>query len=671
MKNLILFSAIGVFFASSCGINKNKPLIFNDIIYMRSGEEVPAKIVKIKDSVVYFTTPSGKHQLPSDSISSIDIGKIRRGDTWKNINEISDTVLQNAIHYDVSRYAGHNYVNLLIEKDITMQKDSSYTLTVRIIRKILTEVGSRAGNIAFDYPDFADANIVFARSISKKGHIVHIRDNAIEDANLLDEYPYYSHIKQKKFAVPESKPGNIIDVEYKIYYPPTSLHNPFYFSINFGTAEPTVLAMVHLFIPSTFSINFYQERLEKPRISNKGNKLAYTWEAKDLYGIYSEPYSPPASYILPFLTFGSKQTWRSIANYITSNLASLQMPAKQQFQTPFALYNDIQKNIEYVPCPPSYSHYRFRKLSGIITDGYANLLDKSSLLYAILKSKGYKVKFYLVKTKNEPITTIVPQLGLFDGACVLLNDSVYLFPASRYTPYGYIPPAYQGGIYLDTQTGEIGRIPLLIPEDEKTVVKRDCLIQGDDILVTETRIYKGYNNARIRNLGRFKDDEIRKRIEKKLAMVWGNASLLNLSYTPFDSLSQTFTLELQYKVGQYIHHSGKLIMFKLPGIFRKSAMMSLFRHYPLFLQNAISYTYKNSLVIPGNFKIVSMGRPNLIRTNEAMYKISYLSSKKRIIKEESFIRVNDIIEQNEYKKYLNVIESGVKNSENWIILKSK
>ena len=683
MKRIVFISLILIGF-----LQASKTKAFNDIVYLRNGEEIICHVLEIKKGRIKFETPDNKKpsSLPVDSISSIDIGKIREGDDWKNISDIKDPILLK--YLKVTPNLVGNYVNLLLDYDITVNNDLSYSVKVRIIRKILTKSGESGGNVRFWYPDYAIARVLFARSISPTGKISHIRDNAIEDANVFSSYPAYSHIKEMKLAIPESRVGNILDFSFEIDYPKIDETNPFYFVIPMGEIQPTYKSEITLKAPSSMPIQFSQKDVPQPTLTNNGTIQTFKWEVMNNHGLKRERYMPPYKTLLPTVSFAISNTWHKLANTLNASTNFTDIPKELlKRKGPLNLFYYVQKNIEYVNAPLLSATFKFNSPKSVMKNGYANIFDKAVLLYNTLKNEGYNVKLGIVLSKDNPEFSKVVGIGsgfdgyflmantpgnsAFDGAFVLVDDSLYLFPGIQYTPSGYIPPKFQGAFYLNITDKKVDVLPEIPAEGEGFIVERRCKLDGKDLLVTETRTFKGYAEIKERKLARLKPREIWQKKEMELAKIWKNAELINFEHTGFDSLNIPLKENLSYRVKGFILNENNFSLFRIPSFYNEDSLFSPNRNYPIYMGKFAYYKLTTSISLGKGYKPLYIPKGTMVKDSGYYYMYSIYRKKGGYkIEENMRIGVQEIPKEKSLN-YLKCIAKPVELSRKWFILKTK
>ncbi|HDL60252.1 MAG TPA: DUF3857 domain-containing protein, partial [candidate division WOR-3 bacterium] len=525
MKRPWIFMLIFVFGLSGCAkrstVKEVRRLPYRgDMLYLRNGEEYDGTLKEIRENQVIFVTREGETvTIPLDSIQAIDIQKRREGYWWKTTNDISDSTLKNALMEDVSSYSYAGYVNILKVTDIEAE-EGKYRFSQRVIRKILNKRGEEGGNNTFYYKKDLDIpSLDFGRTISRDGFIYHIKDIAIQDAAVYARIPLYNRLHERKFAMPEAKPGNMLDFKYSIISRRT-YENPLYYRVYFGDKEPVIKATVNLKYPGGEKINLFVSHakfeIAGPQQSEEGEK-AYKIIFRNWPGVVEEPSMPPLTKVLPFgIFFEHIDSVKYRDSLLTlSELKELPQGLNEELKSDSTLMDTLEscfyyitQNIRFVDIPLNdYSPYPHLP-DEIIISRVANSFDKAFLLYSILKKLGIKSTLVLVPDKNRGPEDITPFTPLFYAGAVVQVDSIYLNPEDEFQRFGYISPRYQGTIGFDVFGLKRVEIPLLPPDQEVVTVRRTVRIDSvGTVYINEEREYRGVYERAVRGLKRLKPQE--------------------------------------------------------------------------------------------------------------------------------------------------------------------
>ena len=441
-------------------------------------------------------------------------------------------------------------------------------------------------------------------------------------------------------------------------------------------------------MPANFRISFKQTGVKDPVLVNNGKTKTITWTLKGHKGLKRERYMPPFKTLLPTVAFAIPNTWNGIALTLKQRIKRIHIPTElKNIHDPVSLYLYLQHNLENVETSFLSQYYTFTDGNKILENGYASIFDKAALLYKILKDQGNNVKLGIVISKSNPTYPKIPGIGgsfdgfflsarkpgngMFNGAFVLVGDSLFLFPGNRYTPLGYIPPEFQEAFYLNITDGSVDIIPALPAEDESFIVERKCKIDGNDLLVTETRLLKGYAEMEERKLAELKEKELKERKEMELASIWKNAELLEFTHTDFDSINLPLKETLSYRVKDFLLNEGELILFQIPSFYTEDSMFSPVRHYNIYLWKPAYYKLTTYLTATKPLIARYIPKGTMVQDSGYYYTYSIYKKRKGYKIEESFRRAISEIPKKDATSYLKCIATPVEYSRKWFIFKSK
>lgn len=641
-----------------------------DRLYTEKGEELKGRILEITSDSVFISTSEGKIVLPRSEVSSIDIASKREGYLWNEVEDISDTLLKKNLTADLEKYREEGFVNLYVEKELIIEEDSTYRYSSRIIRGISSEKGRNAGTVTFSYRNNSERmNIEYARTVTSDGEVLHLRENAIEDASIFSRIPPYENLHEKKIAMREVKPGNILD--FKITKTGRiSESNPYIMDVLIGSSAPTIKAVIRVSTPREFELSWQDFRIEKPGIKIGDGEKVLIWEIDTLTAVEREENRPPLPSIMPRVVVGLKNSWKNIAgrfrNYLDGEYVT-------EHTRDVDIYREVITSIKYVDVP-SYTYSPYPKdPKTILNSKIANSLDKASLMFQALKSGGYPVQLILVRSKERgEVAVKVPSLNQFDGALLKLGNK-YLDPASELMPFGYIRPEYQGTEGLSIMRKEIVDVPLLEPEQEKTEIKRDVYVKKDGSADIEEEItFSGNQVTSLKMLKYYRDEQKKNILESYVNQNVQGAELTYYEFSNLNSFKNELGINLRYKSPNMGLNLGDYLLLKLPGInYSASSVGAEKRNYPLYRENLSKEAHKIRLNLPEGYSVRYLPENVEISSDFLDFNCEFKKMDNRIIYMDYLIGKEDIIPVEKYSEYQKYIMKIATIPEEWIILEKK
>jgi len=656
---------------------------------LRSGEEFAGQLLWWKGDTLLFSTKDTTLRFHKSLVSSIDFTRKRSGDWWTSKQDINDPLLIRMLNKkEKSWYKEGGYITLLRNREFYLRADGHFEKLFRVINKVLQERGKSVANQRFYYHSYTEkAKLLFARGITYDGNTVSIRENAIEDAPFYRSFLAYNNLRQKKFAIPESRIGSILDYSYQISGKEKP-EKPFYASINFAGWEPTETDSVVVNIPATHKIKYESNSLLKPIIIKKKDRIKYIWTLRSIEGKKHENLAPPFKDIFPRLTFASSMSWKYVDSLFSSSLYdSLVYPTEllsrlskihslKPQERIDSLYELTCREIRYAAVPINATIPVARSIKTIYKLKYANSLDKTYFLYALLKKTGIESKIILTTEKTSgSLVRNVPSPTQFSYAILLVSndsDTLFLDPRNDNYSQGYLNYQVQGepGLVLGSD-GKFVNIPLL--ENEKQSIQMLVKIEEDgscDIKQKEY-LYGGYG-VEVRHLKEMKEEEVRKVIEKRVASIYPGAKLLDYYISPLSNLKQKVTMDIHYKINGFATVAGNYLLVSLPGInYSAASVGAIERDLPLFFYTFDEINHKIQFVFPKSFAVYHTGKNRNYSKGFLTFTSTFTVKDNQITYTDKYKRNSTLIEPANYENYKTCWQLMGELKEDLIVLKRK
>lgn len=671
-KGIISIIILLNIFLPSCSKQylKNESEWKEDIIYTEKGEEYKCRVTKITADSIYITTAEGALTLPGEEIRSIDMAQKREGYLWKNTKDISDPILLQSLKTNLSEFADKKYVDIYLKRHLTIKADSSYAYSIRCIRAICSEKGRDAGNISFNYLSKEERmEINFGRTITKEGEVLHLRENAIEDASIYSRIPPYENIHERKIALREVKPGNFLDFKVTIYGK-ISKETPFILEKTLGSSGPTLKSITRVEAPRYFDIVWQSWKTEDPALRFSGRNKILHWETDFIEEFEDEDNAPPKSYIFPRITAGIKNDWERISQNVKKHLEGKYTPKNQELKD---IYNEIINLIRFVDVP-SYKFNCYPKtVEEILESKLANSLDKTSILYSALISQGYTAELVLVRSKTRgELAKKVPSLYQFDGALIKLGDT-FLDPSSELNPYGYVRTEYQGTIGLSVTKSEFVQIPLFEPDKEKTSAFRTIkLNEKGKAKIEENLKFIGNMALSLKSLRYMREEDKKNIIESYLNRNIPGSNITDLSLMHIEDEVPEVEIDIKYSAKGVALKQGSFLLFHIPGVNYSAFFVGTTeRKYPIYWGKLSKGENKIKINIPEGYRVRYLPKEINLTNPFVEFKNSFETDEKSITYTDYYTDKEELIPVENYPEYKDIITQIAETPEEWIILEKE
>ncbi|RKX72507.1 hypothetical protein DRP43_00600 [candidate division TA06 bacterium] len=372
----------------------------------------------------------------------------------KSDKNIYDTKIDNI------KYPNSSAAILLDYTRITINSDSTYTKTRRVVKRVLNYKGKKENSeykITFDkrYENIEINKAVTIKEENKKYIEIPIDKSAMREIDLPSESGFmdYAVHKMRISAFSSVESNDIVDIEYT---KKNNKKDKFTDIIIFGYKEPIYKIYYEIIMPENMSIKF--NKLEGVTFKEKkiGDMKLYIWESEKLPQILREQGQPEWSYFTKTLFITVYSDWNQFKNdllkqyndkiKITESIKNLTDMIINRITDDRKKVNVISKyiakNIDSKPVN-SLTDFDLRNVDDIIKSGYAASFDRIALFLTMMKYIGiesYPVAvgpkvYYWDKRKDclqpNDFKTMICKIKID-------NKEYYINPESEFYPLGYI-----------------------------------------------------------------------------------------------------------------------------------------------------------------------------------------------------------------------------------------
>ena len=614
-----------------------------DVVYLLNEEELRGEVVKIDGRVVI--RGDEEKSIARDSVIAIKLGKKREGWEWKEVKDIKDPVLKRALLSDY-KPPGAGWVNLWVEKKLILKEDSSYVYEERRIRKILDEKGTGAGNIKISYLGRCErAEILWGRSVSG-GKVYHLEEIAIERGNPYGNYPGYENERILKFALPECRPGSVVDYAVRIEGR-WDKKIPLFYAFTTGDRDPTLHERIVL------ETDGVEVELSGPWRS-EGER--WVWEEDSLPGIVKEPRLPPRPYLFPFLSV-------SVPSPIELEPESIDYPGNE----PDEIFISLMKSLEILPFPSSRTSIFPLPPHEVLEKGRGTRMDVAFLLYSILKTKGYDCDMVLVRSREEGESP-GKNIREFDGALVRCRERWY-DPGDFLNPPGWISPDYQGTRGYSLREGRLVEIPRV---EEVIEIERDVRVEGRDAVIEERIVLSGEEGKEWRRMARRKKEEVKRFVERYVNSVEPGSELVSWKIENVDEITKPLEVKLIYRIPGFFTPSGRFLVFHVPGVHPSARDVgAMGRVNPLYLKKTKREAVRVTLTIPHGYRISHLPVSLSATSPPFEFDLKVIREKDRIRMEWERVEKGGVYSRDVYPSYRKARLREAELGEKWIILERR
>ena len=391
----------------------------------------------------------------------------------------------------------------------------------------------------------------------------------------------------------------------------------------------------------------------KPVITEKKDKITYTWEIRNLPIIPKEPFAISPELYDPFMLvgptdfelqgyngnmsewneygkfYGSLQKGRDVlpddlkreVHRLTDNIND---PAKKVA----ILYDYLQKNTHYVLIQFGIGGLQTYEAGYVAKNKYGDCKALSNFMIALLKEAGiigHPVIIY--GDENEPVffqDFPSHQFNHVICAVPMAKDTMWLECTDQYLPAGYLGDftANRYGLFIDNNGGTLVHTPAYLIKDNTSIRKINALLDADgNLQIKSETYYKALSQDLVHALSHHLSKE------KQLEYLKQNLNLPTYTINAFDykedySGKLPVTKEfLDISVTSYAHVTGKRVFVNPNILGRSDVKFPEEKDRKLDFQFKMEYSETDSIeiLIPTGYEPESQPRDNLLETPYGRY----------------------------------------------------
>jgi hypothetical protein len=413
-----------------------------------------------------------------------------------------------------------------------------------------------------------------------------------------------------------------------------------------------------LTIPADYKIRLKMLNMDlKPVVTQKKDKITYTWEVRNLPVIPDEPlgidYPPfllvgPTDFELESYK-GNISTWQDYGKFYAALYKGrdiLPDDLKQQVhkltdnvQDPYKkialLYDYLQKNTHYVLIMFGIGGLQPYDAAYVAKNKYGDCKALSNFMVALLKEagiKGYPVAIWGGKETRDFITDFPShQSNHIICAVPVEKDTVWLECTSQSLPPGYLSDftANRYGLLFDENGGKLVHTPAYLLNDNTSICNLHATLDAEgNLQIKNETSYKAVSCDPIQDLiHNYSKTEQLDYLKRSLDLPTYTINAYNCMEDNSSRLPVIHEF-LDISVTNYAHLTGKRIFF-VPNILRRSKI-----NFPEGTERKMDFEFKNdyreidtvSIAIPAGYTPEAQPKDISLQTNFGKFQIRTIIS---------------------------------------------
>jgi len=498
-----------------------------DIIVLRDGHEYAGTLVEATADGLTFRGKDGKQtEYKRGDIVHVRLQKRRRWADAGTVAEIADSLLNQRLEAGKTppRAPGAATLTLHAKTAIRLLTTQTWEWRHREIVQVLTDAGESASvQSVYFRRDAESAQILHGISIRPDGTVSHLRDTAVQTESIYAATPRYDKIVKIRFAMPEGKPGTVLDYKTEVVRNAPSHDETFFGEFLFGAHDPKLDMQLEITSPPGLELRW--QLLNDPDTSvqyksgTKDGMTVHSWSRKASPQLHPEPLMPPLADIVPRVVVGVESgDWNAIAKQCGDTLAacdaSCAQPALPEGVTATveALWEYVSRNISSNGISLGATGYAPGDAGETLALRQGAPLDRTYLYYGWLKSAGTTdVCWSWLRSRGRgALAEDVPHIRAFSTPAVVIDgDSpMFILLGDDLSAFGE-PALGQGG--TDCVVAGKGRMTVPVAPTDWQGTDRAVAIElsrSGDARVEESITYHGPSARSLRAWRRKTTDEI-------------------------------------------------------------------------------------------------------------------------------------------------------------------
>ncbi|MCF7854022.1 MAG: DUF3857 domain-containing protein [Candidatus Pacebacteria bacterium] len=595
-----------------------------DTIVLRDGREYEGKLEEATPDAIVFRQDGETVRYERTQVVHLHLQRQREWHRYGRVGEIPDELLRKSLELPTNRpeYRGAGMVTLAREITVRLRSAQTWGVNTRNIIRILNEHGEDASIRDIIYrPDVERVNIRHGISIRSDGTVVHLKDSAVQDESLYPEDKRYNILRRRRFALPEGKPGVVLDVA-TVKERTAAVGDQRYFQeFLLGDIDPLASATVSIFVPEGTPFRWQMLNDPSESVSHRNESVDggvwYYWKRDNTPKLFPEPMMPPWKDVIPRLVVSADgRSWKQLSVDSESRMRDAVSRVTDDLPSPPAdtvhgLWEFVSQNVQQVDVPLSASGYTPRPPAETWKLRSGSPLDRTFLFYAWLHRAGLDGDWAWLRGRSQgALAGDVPGYGAFRVPAVRVsnnqNPSWFVLGDELDRAEERLAD-FSGAAALSVDTG-LANLPVAEPSMLHTGRYIHLTMQSEgDADVTETIRYQGIAARQIRAWRRLTEKEIKNRVAQMVTGTIPNARAINYQVLGDVTKNEpSISLRITYRVARLADSGDTICSLRLPWLeFEAWQVGREDRQFPLFWSAPTGQTVNVTIDCPKRFALAA------------------------------------------------------------------
>lgn len=496
--------------------------------------------------------------------------------------------------------------------------------------------------------------------------------------------------------------------KYKFFLTKEIADIKYFTSLYFNDQYPIESKIIKIEIPNWLEIELKEMNFEgydiKKTVSNtKKNSKIHTYTLSDVSAMSSIKNAFGPSYIYPHLLIlpktytknAQKQAlfnetkdlynwYQSLVKQLKNDVEpfknkvlALTKETKNDEEKIKNIYYWVQDNIRYIAFEDGIAGFKPDEASNVFTKRYGDCKGMANLTKHMLIEAGFDARLVWIGTKRIAYDYSTPNLSVDNHMiCALIKDgkTIFLDGTESYNPFGEYAYRIQGKEALIENGKEfiLKKVPEANVAFNKAVIDYSFTLVNEDLIGTVSKKYYGERRTELLQIiHTLKTDKKQKSLKRYLNQ--DNTNLLVTNIKTSDLEDREISLDLNYHlaVKNSVSSFGDEIYINLDLDKELSSFKLDKRKLDYIFSSKRMVSSTTSLIIPENYKIVSLPKNIAIDTEDFSINISFTQKENLIIYKKIIKIKNAIIKKTDFKTWNDFNDKLTKTYNEQIILNKK
>jgi len=596
-------------------------------------------------------------------------------------------------------FPGVGGVILVDDGEFVYREDGTHAYRYHFAGLVLKEEMKSWAQIAIGFTEGRSrGRILFAHSINPDGTVARLAPDAVKVSSPSEAMQFFNaNRKVLSGVIPGVEVGSIVEYGYEYeYYNPEDprLFSPGYL---FQGTEPVVFSQVEVTVPkaTTFRYvtrNFPEGLDEEPAVEEDGQTKTYTWLVEGMPPVTPEPMMPPIHDLVPMMDASIFESHDEVFDLlrklqearirqtpeIDAKVNEIVGDAATTDDKIARIYHWVQENTRYISIKGSLgAGFSGHTAQETFENRYGDCTDKAILFATMLGSVGVDSYPIIVRTNDAGVAvTEIPMLS--GNHCIsevcLPDRSFYLDTTSQNYRYPYFRADDHGVFALNAIRGDIKRIPLPPPSDNRRLSHLDVVLAPNGDAVVRTRNeYNGNIEAGVRGFWKsVREDDRKLRMAQYVNSISPGAVLDDFALSDLNDLATPLTMRIDYALPKHAIRAKDLMYLRMPTLERDYPEVALdARRYPIQYYTTEERVLEIDLTLPQGFRPKWLPPPLTIANPYLEFRAAYEEDAGRVRFREDFRRVQRIVPPEDYPAYRDALREIAAFSKQEVFLTGK